>query len=80
VLVHCVAGAQRTGGVIAGYEMLVEKKPVDEAYSQMRKYGHDPRDNPHLIDYLNAHMGELAKMLVDRHVIDRVPVPLPMLP
>ncbi len=79
VLVHCIAGAQRTGGVIATYEMLVEHRPVEEAYAQMRQYGHDPHDNPHLIDYLNAHMGELAQKLVDRKVIDRVPDPLPVL-
>jgi protein tyrosine phosphatase (PTP) superfamily phosphohydrolase (DUF442 family) len=80
VLVHCVAGAQRTGGVIATYEILVEKRPVETAFEQMRKYGHDPRDNPHLIEYLNSHMTELAKMLVARKVIDRVPQPLPILP
>ena len=79
VLVHCIAGAQRTGGVIATYEMLVEKKSPAEAFEQMRKYGHDPTANPHLLEYLNDHMGELAKKLVDRGVIDRVPDPLPVL-
>ena len=79
VLVHCIAGAQRTGGVIATYEMLVENRPADQAYKQMREYGHDPTANPHLIDYLNSHMGELALLLVDRHVIDRVPNPLPVI-
>ncbi len=79
VLVHCVAGAQRTGGVIAAYEMLVEHRPPQEAYTQMRQYGHDPHDNPHLLEYLNAHMAELAKKLVDRKVIDKLPNPLPQL-
>lgn len=79
VLVHCIAGAQRTGGVIATYEMLVEKKSPAEAFEQMRKYGHDPTANPHLLEYLNDHMGELAKKLVERGVIDRVPDPLPVL-
>jgi protein tyrosine/serine phosphatase len=79
VLVHCIAGAQRTGGVIATYEMLVENKPASEAFLQMRKYGHDPTANPHLLEYLNSHMGELAKKLVERGVIARVPDPLPVL-
>ncbi len=79
VLVHCIAGAQRTGGVIACYEMLVENKPSAEAFEQMRQYGHDPSANPHLLDFLNAHMGELARELVDRRVIDRVPSPLPVI-
>jgi protein-tyrosine phosphatase len=52
VLVHCVAGAQRTGGVIATYEMLVENKPAAEAFSQMREFGHDPTANPHLLEFL----------------------------
>lgn len=79
VLVHCIAGAQRTGGVIACYEMLVEHKSPAEAFEQMRQYGHDPSANPHLLDYLNSHMAELARKLVDRHVIDRVPNPLPVI-
>ena len=61
---------QRTGGVIiATYEMLVENKTAAEAFAQMREYGHDPTANPHLLEYLNSHMAELAQKLVDRHVI-----------
>jgi protein tyrosine/serine phosphatase len=79
VLVHCIAGAQRTGGVMATYEMLVERKSPAEAFDQMRHYGHDPTANPHLLEFLNSHMAELAQKLVDRHVIDRVPNPLPVI-
>jgi protein tyrosine/serine phosphatase len=79
VLVHCIAGAQRTGGVIATYEMLVEHKPPSEAFVQMREYGHDPTANPHLLEFLNSHMAELAQKLVDRGVISRVPDPVPQL-
>jgi tyrosine-protein phosphatase SIW14 len=78
-LVHCIAGAQRTGGVIATYEMLVEHKSPAEAFDQMRQFGHDPTANPHLLEFLNSHMAELAQKLVDRHVIDRVPDPLPVI-
>jgi len=79
VLVHCIAGAQRTGGVIATYQMLVEHRPPAEAFAQMRSYGHDPTANPHLLDYLNQHMAELAHRLVQLHVINRVPDPLPVI-
>ncbi len=79
VLVHCIAGTARTGGVIATYEMLVENRSPADAFEQMRTYGHDPTANPHLLDYINAHMAELAAKLVERHVIDRVPNPLPVL-
>jgi protein tyrosine phosphatase (PTP) superfamily phosphohydrolase (DUF442 family) len=80
VLVHCIAGAQRTGGVVAMYELLVEHRPVDEADRQLKQYGHDPHDNPKLIPFLNSHMRELADRLVQLKVIPKVPDPLPLLP
>jgi protein tyrosine/serine phosphatase len=79
VLVHCIAGAQRTGGVIACYQLLVEHRPPAEVYAELRRFGHDPRDNPHLLAYLNEHMGEIAAGLVADGTIERVPDPLPVL-
>jgi len=80
VLVHCHTGSQRTGGAVAYYRMLVEGRPAAEAHAELLQYGHDPRDNPDLLPYLNAHMRELADILVERRVIDRAPDPLPVLP
>ncbi len=79
VLVHCIAGAQRTGGVIATYQMLVEHRPAADAFVQMREYGHDPTANPHLLEYLNRNMADLARQLVGLHVIDKVPDPIPVI-
>jgi hypothetical protein len=79
VLIHCAAGAQRTGGVIAAYRMLVQKKPPSFAYKEMQEYDWDPEDNPALPQYLNRHMAELARLLVEMKVIDRIPEPLPVL-
>ena len=78
-LVHCVAGAQRTGGVIALYELLVEHRPAADVYAEMHRFGHDPRDNPKLLAYLNAHMGEIAAALAANGTIERVPAVLPVL-
>lgn len=78
-LIHCVAGAQRTGGVIAAYRLLVEKRSTAEAYAELRRFGHDPRDNPRLLEYLNANMGEIAERLVALGVIDRMPETIPSL-
>jgi protein tyrosine phosphatase (PTP) superfamily phosphohydrolase (DUF442 family) len=79
VLVHCAAGAQRTGGTIAFYRLLVEKKPPSLVVEEMSRYGWDPRRNSVLLDYIDVHMGELAGLLKDRGVIDEVPDPLPAL-
>ena len=79
VLVHCYAGAQRTGGVVAGYRMLVEGKSPAMAYAEMKQYGWKPKKDRILLDYLNNHMAELAELLVKENVIARVPDPLPVL-
>lgn len=79
-LLHCQAGADRTGGVTYCYRTLVQKKSPDEALEEMLSYGWSPRgDNP-LIAYLDQNMAGLAQMLVDRGVIAAVPDPLPLLP
>jgi protein tyrosine phosphatase (PTP) superfamily phosphohydrolase (DUF442 family) len=56
VLVHCQSGAQRTGGIIATYRILVEGKSPDEAFAEMKAYGHDPRHNPLLIPFIREHL------------------------
>ena len=77
VLVHCAAGVQRTGGVMASYRLLVEKQPPATAYAELTRYGWKSRDNPILLDYLNNHMNELATLLEEMKVIARAPGPAP---
>ena len=79
VLVHCHSGAQRTGGVVAVYRMLVERMPPAQALAEMELYRHDPRKNLTLVPFLNEHIGQWADALVKHGVIDRVPDPLPKL-
>ena len=78
VLVHCSAGAQRTGGVVAYYRMLVLKQSPKDAYAELSKYGWKAYKNQALIEYVNGHMQELAELLVERGVIAKVPSPLPV--
>ncbi len=80
VLVHCSAGAQRTGGAFAFYRVLLEGRSPAEACLEMRDYGWRPERDVELVPYLNAHVGELARLLVERGVLDRVPEPLPRFP
>jgi protein tyrosine/serine phosphatase len=80
VLVHCASGAQRTGGVIAAYRLLVQKKTPVFVATELEHYGCDIDDNPELINYLNSNMAELAKLLKKAGVINEIPSPLPQLP
>ncbi|HAW28433.1 dual specificity protein phosphatase family protein [Gimesia maris] len=63
VLVHCAAGAQRTGGVIAAYRMLVQKKTPEEAYQELLQYDWKPHKDQALIDYLNQNLAQLSILL-----------------
>ncbi len=63
VLVHCAAGAQRTGGVVAAYRMLVQKKTPEEAYQELMIYDWKPHKDQALIDYLNQNLATLSKLL-----------------
>lgn len=78
VLVHCAAGSQRTGGVVTCFRLLVQQKPVSQAYQEMQQYDWDPVDNAILPQFLNQNMAEIAALLVERGVIEEVPDPLPV--
>ena len=79
VLVHCAAGTQRTGGVIASYRILVQGKAPIEAVEEMRQYGWRPDKNPALLPYINDHMSELTALLIEKSVLEIAPDPLPIL-
>jgi protein tyrosine/serine phosphatase len=79
VLIHCDAGVQRTGGVIAAYQLLVEKKDAASVVDEMRRYGWNPKGNTALLPYLSSNMKELATLLQQMGVIDSVPSPLPQI-
>lgn len=79
VLVHCAAGAQRTGGTIAFYQLLVDEKPPAAVIQELKHHGWDPKRNPNLLPYLNANLGKIATILHDRGLLDAIPNPLPIL-
>jgi protein-tyrosine phosphatase len=68
VLVHCQSGAQRTGGVIATYRMLVEGKSEEDAFAEAKRYGHRPHGNPKLIPFVENHLPEWKAELEKQHV------------
>ena len=79
ILVHCHAGAQRTGAVIALYRLLVRGDQPEVAYDEMKAYGWDPRKSMKLVYYLNEKMPEVAAKLAEVGIVDGVPDPLPIL-
>lgn len=78
VLVHCNQGLQRTGGVIAAYQLLVEQKAPSFVYHEFAGYDTDLLNDTKLFNYVNSHMEELAVLLKKMGVISEVPSPLPV--
>jgi len=78
-LTHCAAGVQRTGGVIAFYRLLVDKKPPADVVQELRRHGWNPKRNPNLLPHLDDNLARLATTLHDQGVIDGIPDPLPVL-
>ena len=78
-LVHCAAGTQRTGGVIACYRLLFQHKDPQTVYRELRQYDwHDTSQAP-LVPYLNQHMSELVDLLQQMGTLNARPQPLPQL-
>ena len=81
VLVHCAAGAARTGGVIATYQLLVQKINPNIVEDEMEKHGYPIHDNKRsLRRFLNNNMAEFAIRLNQAGVIEEIPNPLPQIP
>lgn len=58
VLVHCAAGAQRTGTAVLLYRNLIEGWPIARAYAEAFEYGHEP-DEWALLAFLTDHLDEI---------------------
>ena len=80
VLVHCGAGAYRTGVVVAWYRMLVQGRSPEEARAEMLAYDVDPDDVDGLADYMNGHVREVTEALQRDGLLGAVAEPLPRLP
>lgn len=72
VLVHCQAGAQRTGGVIATYRMLIQKRDADSIIKEMQKYGWRDHKNPDLLPFLNESIPLIAENLKQMGIIQEI--------
>ena len=78
VLVQCAAGSRRSAGVVALYQLLVERRAPETVYAELDRFGQPVAGTP-LLSYLNLHLREIAAELAARGVIERVPADLPLL-
>ncbi|MCG3121966.1 MAG: hypothetical protein GIKADHBN_00339 [Phycisphaerales bacterium] len=80
VLVHCSAGAQRTGCVVMLQRHIVEGKPYGEVFGEAITHRHDAGDNPHLLLMLAEWSDEIAESYQSGNPIpgvDPIPKPVP---
>ena len=80
VLVHCAAGTERTGALIAFYQLLFEKRPPERVWNELQKAGHRPSRNPHLRRFINQVIPTLSTRLKKKGILPEIPSPLPLLP
>lgn len=55
VLVHCAAGADRTGAAVILYRHIIEGMPIDDAFAEALRYKHDPAKNQRMRDWVREH-------------------------
>ncbi len=79
VLVHCRAGSQRTGALIALYRVLVQGWTPDQAYAEYLRYRRRPPSSNDLFDHLNKHMARFLELVVEDGALPAVPETLPVL-
>lgn len=79
VLVHCGAGAERTGGVIAAYSLLVRHRSPGDVVDELRRYGSSLRPGSSLLEFLNSNLHAIADRLVERSVLPHPPIEIPTL-
>lgn len=63
VLVHCAAGAQRTGCAVALYRSLVDGWDDERALVEAEDYRHDPEDNPKMRAMYRTWKDEIARSI-----------------
>ena len=79
VLVHCYAGSQRTGGVVAMYRLLVRGEPIDSILAELPRYDWRPHRDRVLLEYLDKHLHELVALLNAEGLLVRPGVAYPSL-
>lgn len=77
VLVHCAAGSQRTGALVAMYRMLYEGWDGERAYEEYLDYRSRPPGEPKLSRWMSENLETVVSGLESRGLLERRPDPLP---
>lgn len=80
ILLHCHAGADRTGGIFYCYRTLFDGWSPAQAIAEMGNYGWYPDPGNPLIGYLNTNLAGIARALHDRKILAAIPESLPLMP
>ncbi len=75
IVVHCHAGAQRTGMCVLLYRTIVQGRPLDAAYEETFGYGHDPGDNWRFLTYLARWHDDIERAYHEGTTIEFAPPP-----
>lgn len=73
VLVHCSAGAQRTGVAVILYRSLFENVPIETAYEESQQYKHDSSRNKAMLQYVLLWHKQIAAAVKDGKLIPGIP-------
>jgi protein tyrosine/serine phosphatase len=63
VLVHCGAGDKRTGGVLAAYELLVDRATADRAVDELARCSKHNIASATVVEFLNGHLDVISAIL-----------------
>lgn len=69
VLVHCASGAQRTGGVVAAWRLLVRGDDLESVRDEMLSYGAASE----VFAYLDAHLPAIGVQLHEADILQEKP-------
>ncbi len=61
VFIHCTHGKDRTGVFSAMYKLKYGLDNIDNCISEMFRFGHDARENPNLIPFLQDYANNLTR-------------------
>lgn len=73
VLIHCAAGADRTGVAVALYRHAVQGLSLEDAMAEARRYRHDPARSPGTRPFVDQHAAAIVRAWRDGGTIEGFP-------